>query len=92
MTDPIADMLTRIRNAKGETAKFQALLLEYNQAKEITKKRMYLEAMEGILSQPGIEKIILDNKVAGKALPLLPLSQKGLSEYSVPKDKIKENK
>ncbi len=83
---------TRIRNAKGETAKFQALLVEYNQAKEITKKRMYLEAMEGILSQPGIEKIILDNKVAGKALPLLPLSQKGLLEYSVPKDKIKENK
>lgn len=83
---------TRIRNAEGETAKFQALLIEYNQAKDITKKRMYLEAMEDILSRPGMEKIILDNKVAGKALPLLPLFRETIPQNSFPKDSKEEHK
>lgn len=64
---------TRIRNAEGESARFLALLTEYNQAKDITKKRMYLEAMEEILSQPGMEKIVLPRETSGRVLPLLPL-------------------
>ncbi len=66
---------TRIKNAEGEAARFQALLIEYNQAKDITKKRMYFEAMEDILNQPEMEKIILNSSIANKALPLLPLFQ-----------------
>lgn len=66
---------TRIRNAEGETARFLSLFEEYKQAKDITKKRMYLETMEEILSRPGMEKIILPKETAGRALPFLPLLQ-----------------
>ncbi|MEG1610119.1 MAG: FtsH protease activity modulator HflK [Bilophila sp.] len=66
---------TRIRNAEGETSRFLALFEEYKQAKDVTKKRMYLETMEEILSRPGMEKIILPKDTAGRALPLLPLLQ-----------------
>lgn len=43
---------TRIRNAEGEANRFLALLKEYEQAKDVTKQRMYLETMEEILSRP----------------------------------------
>lgn len=66
---------TRIRNAEGETARFLALLHEYELAKDVTKQRMYLETMEAILSQPGMEKLILPKGAANNALPLLPLMQ-----------------
>lgn len=66
---------TRIRNAEGETARFLALFEEYKQAKDVTKKRMYLETMEEILSRPGMEKIILPKDTAGRILPLLPMLQ-----------------
>ena len=68
---------TRIRNAEGEANRFLALLKEYEQAKDVTKKRMYLEAMEEILSRPGMEKLVLPKDAAGRVLPLLPLSQQG---------------
>lgn len=50
---------TRIRNAEGEANRFLALLKEYEQAKDVTKQRMYLETMEEILSRPGMEKLVL---------------------------------
>jgi len=64
---------TRIRNAQGEANRFLALLDAYNQSKDVTKQRLYLEAMEDILSKPGMEKIILSGKSGEKTLPLLPL-------------------
>lgn len=66
---------TRIRNAEGEAQRFLALLKEYEQAKDVTKKRMYLETMEEMLSRPGMEKIVLPEGTAGQVLPLLPLMQ-----------------
>ncbi len=67
---------TRIRNAEGEVQRFLALLKEYEQAKEVTQQRMYFETMEKILSQPGMDKILLPEGSAGQILPLLPLMQK----------------
>ena len=64
---------TRIRNAEGEADRFLALLKEYEQAKDVTKQRMYLEAMEEILSRPGMEKLVLPKDAADRVLPLLPL-------------------
>ena len=66
---------TRIRNAEGEADRFLALLKEYEQAKDVTKQRMYLEAMEEILSRPGMEKLVLPKDAADRVLPLLPLMQ-----------------
>ena len=62
-----------VRRAQGESQRFLAVFSEYNKAKDVTKKRMYLEAMEKILSSPGMEKIILPNDVAGRVLPILPM-------------------
>ena len=63
------------RNAEGEANRFLALLKEYEQAKDVTKQRMYLEAMEEILSRPGMEKLVLPKDAADRVLPLLPLMQ-----------------
>jgi modulator of FtsH protease HflK len=65
--------LNRVNRAKGEAARFDALYLEYVKAPEVTKKRMYLEAMERILPKLGT-KIIVDEK-GSSVLPLLNLGQ-----------------
>ena len=62
----------RIKRSEGDVAKFKAMLKEYKKAKSITKKRLYLEAMEDIL--PGIEKFIVPDGEGGNLLNLLNLT------------------
>ena len=62
----------RIKRSEGDVAKFKAMLKEYKKAKSITKKRLYLEAMEEIL--PGIEKYIIPDGEGGNLLNLLNLT------------------
>ena len=64
---------TAIRRAQGESERFLAVLTEYNKAKDVTRKRMYIEAMESILSAAGIEKIVMPKEVGSNLLPILPL-------------------
>lgn len=61
--------------AEGEAGRFLIMVKEFNQAKDITKKRLYLEAMEDILSSPGMEKIILSGDHQGGILPFLNLDR-----------------
>jgi membrane protease subunit HflK len=63
-----------VREATGESQRFLTVLAAYSEAKDITRKRMYLEAMEEILSSPGMEKIIMPEDIARGVLPLLPLT------------------
>lgn len=65
---------SRILAAEGDTKRFLAVLEEYNRAKDVTRQRMYLEAMEEILSRSGMEKLILSGGTSG-ALPLLSLDR-----------------
>ena len=67
-----------VRKAKGEASRFLAVLKEYNKAKDITKKRIYLETMEQILSRPNVRKMILSDKALQKVVPYLPLNMDGL--------------
>ena len=63
----------RVNGAKGDTEKFSLLLAEYAKAPEITRQRLYFEAMESIL--PALErKILVDDSIKGvlQTLPLLP--------------------
>ncbi|NQW16884.1 MAG: FtsH protease activity modulator HflK [Chloroflexi bacterium] len=60
----------RIARATGEAEGFKQLLEGYIESKEVTRQRLYLEAMEGIL--PGMTKFILTEQVGG-VLPFLPL-------------------
>lgn len=66
---------SRILNAEGESRRFLAILEEYKRAKDVTRQRMYLEAMEEMLSRPGMEKLVLPAGGARDALPLLPLDR-----------------
>ena len=52
--------------------RFDALYAEYRKAPEVTRKRIYLETMSGILPKIG-NKIIIDDSVEG-VLPLLNLT------------------
>lgn len=70
--DAQAYSATRVRNAEGEAARFDALRKEYDKAPQVTRQRLYYEAMEDILANSP-EKVLLDGAAAGKALPLLPL-------------------
>ena len=61
----------RINQAKGDADKFGLLLAEYSKAPEVTRRRLYLEAMEAIL--PALQKkVIVDESVKG-ILQTLPL-------------------
>ena len=61
----------RINDAEGRAAEFLAILAEYSQAEDVTRERLYLEAMERIL--PGVKKFIIDNETGGNLLQFLPL-------------------
>ena len=63
---------SRIKRAEGDVAKFKAIVKEYIKAKDVTKERLYLEAMEEIL--PGIDKYIVPNGEDGNLLNLLNLT------------------
>ncbi len=64
-------MEEKIKRAKGDVAKFLAVLQEYEKAKDVTRKRLYLETMEQVL--PGIKKFIIDSETGDGLLKLLPL-------------------
>ncbi|MFL2983611.1 MAG: FtsH protease activity modulator HflK [Candidatus Neomarinimicrobiota bacterium] len=65
-------MESRIKRSEGDAIKFTTILKEYNKAKSITEKRLYLETMEKVL--PDIEKIIVPDKNSGNMLNLLNLN------------------
>ena len=65
----------RIARATGEADRFISVLDEYKKSKEVTRQRLYLEAMEEIL--PGITKFILAEDSGGNLLQFLPLRDDG---------------
>lgn len=64
---------SKVLGAEGDAKRFTLVLEEYNKAKDVTRQRLFLETMEKIYGNSGMEKIILDEEAAGKLLPLLPL-------------------
>ncbi len=65
----------KLRKSQGDAARFLSLLKEYNKAKNITRERLYLEAMEAILENPDIEKLVMSDEALKKSIPYLPLGQ-----------------
>ncbi|MYC33744.1 MAG: FtsH protease activity modulator HflK [Chloroflexi bacterium] len=61
----------RIQTAEGEAARFEAVLDEYQSSPEVTRQRLYLEALEQVL--PGVSKIVVDPETD----PVLILGQDG---------------
>jgi membrane protease subunit HflK len=60
-----------VANAEGEAARFSLVYTQYQKAPRVTRERMFLETMEGVLGKT--DKIILDSKAG--AVPYLPLDQ-----------------
>ncbi|HHH48592.1 MAG TPA: FtsH protease activity modulator HflK [Gammaproteobacteria bacterium] len=61
-----------IAEAEGEASRFKQVLAEYRKAPEVTRKRLYLESMESVLSKSS--KVLVDVK-EGNNIMYLPLDQ-----------------
>ncbi len=61
-----------IAEATGEASRFTQVLTEYKKAPEVTRKRLYLEAMESVMTNSS--KVLVDVKGGGNLL-YLPLDK-----------------
>ncbi len=61
-----------VAKARGAASRFNDIYAEYVKAPEVTRQRMYLETMEGVLGD--MNKIIIDED-AGGAVPYLNLNE-----------------
>jgi membrane protease subunit HflK len=65
--------LDRVNRARGEVSRFTELLSAYKESPEVTRKRMYLEAVEEVL--PRVKSIVVAE--GDGVLKLLPLQSQG---------------
>jgi membrane protease subunit HflK len=63
----------RTNKALGEAARFRAILAEYQAAPEVTRRRMYLEALTDIL--PRLGSVVVVQEGQGTPMPLLHLRE-----------------
>lgn len=57
-----------IANAQGEAARFEKLLVEYHKAPEVTRERLYIEAIEDVYAEAN--KVLMDASGSGNLLYL----------------------
>jgi membrane protease subunit HflK len=62
-----------VNEAQGEASRFEAVREEYAKAPEVTRKRLYLETMEKVLSD--VDKIIMEEGNSQGVVPYLPLNE-----------------
>lgn len=64
-----------VNEALGEASRFSAILAEYVQAPDVTRKRIYLETLEAVLGD--VDIIMMDENAAGSqgVVPYLPLNE-----------------
>ena len=67
--------LDRVNRSRGDAVRFTAIVEEYEDAPEVTRRRLYLETMQRILPQVG-RKLFVDEDTTG-VLPLLSLDGNG---------------
>jgi len=70
--------VARVNRAQGDTERFLAVLAEYSRAKDVTKRRLYLEAMNEIL--PKLDNRYIVDPELRNLIPLLQLDKKGGQE------------
>ncbi|HNU73325.1 MAG: Modulator of FtsH protease HflK [Deltaproteobacteria bacterium ADurb.BinA179] len=67
--------LERVNRAKGETSRFSDVLAEYRSAKEVTKKRLYLETYQEVI--PKAKDVYVIDSKQKTILPMLDLDKMG---------------
>ena len=65
-----------IARAEGESDRFEKLLTEYKRAPQVTRERLYLDAVEGVMTNAS--KVMVDVK-GGNNMLYLPLDRMGRS-------------
>ncbi len=65
--------LKRVNEAQGDADKFNSIRAEYQKAKEVTRKRIYLETMQDIL--PQIKEIYVIDSNTNTPIPILQLKE-----------------
>ncbi|MFD1341570.1 FtsH protease activity modulator HflK [Litorisediminicola beolgyonensis] len=73
-----------VNEAIGEASRFISVAQEFNQAPDVTQRRLYLETIERTLGE--IDKIVLDQAGAGGqgVLPYLPLNELNRGRTAAP--------
>jgi membrane protease subunit HflK len=61
-----------VEQSEGDAARFRQVVGEYNKAQQVTRERLYLDAMQQIMSNTS--KVLLDQK-GGNSLIYLPLDK-----------------
>ncbi len=56
----------RIALATGESQRFLSVYAEYLQQKDVTRRRIYLETMKGIMRD--MDKVLIDNQMSGSGV------------------------
>lgn len=72
--------LDRINRAEGDAARFKAVYAEYSKARDVTRRRLYLETIEELLPKLG-PKFIVDSDQKN----LLPLLNLGKEQQGIKK-------
>lgn len=62
-----------VAGAEGESQRFLSVLAEYEQAEDVTRKRLFLETLERVLARSN--KIIMEEGAGTGVVPYLPLDQ-----------------
>ncbi len=71
--EALAFKAERVNLSTGEADKFRSILREFRLSEEVTRQRLYLEAMEEIL--PSVTKFIVDSENSGSLLQFLQLNE-----------------
>jgi len=69
------------QKAQGESERFLKVLTEYNKAPQVTRERLYLEAMESVMANSN--KVMVDIKEGG-SLMYLPIDKMMQSQRQIP--------
>ena len=62
-----------VARAEGDANRFLAVYKEFNRARDVTTRRIYLETMEEVFK--GINKIVIDKSSGSGVVPYLPLPE-----------------
>ena len=65
--------LKRVNEAQGDADRFKSIRSEYQKAKEVTRRRLYLEAMREVL--PQVKEIYVIDGNANSPIPILQLKE-----------------
>jgi len=72
----------RVNRAIGESARFQAILQEYRNAPEVTRRRMYLEMLDEVL--PALGKVYVVEPGGQSPIPIINLEPGGHPAKNAP--------